>query len=221
MPEEFSPEEKLLRLIRGDKKQQPKPVVNNAQTPVNTAQAKPAAPLAVKYERRGERGRLKIVNLALIALLVSAILFLVYDLVGSNLKAPISGVQHKTKIKKDEIPAPVSRKAQDSASQAQVTPFSSYQEVVGKRELFKPLRTETPAAKTPKPATDSGYDKLKDLSLIGIVAGEKPQAIIEDRKIQKTYFLNKGQTVNQLTVEDILKDRVILDFEGEKLELVL
>lgn len=220
MPEEFSPEEKLLRLIRGDKKRQPKPVVNTTETPVNTAQAQPVAPSAVKYERRGERGRLKIVNLALIALLVSAILYLVYDLVRSNLNPPISGLQHKTKIKKDEIPS-VARKAQDSASQAQVTPFSSYQEVVGKRELFKPLRTETPAAKTLKPSTSSGYEKLKDLSLIGIVAGEKPQAVIEDKKIQKTYFLNKGQTIDQLTVEDILEDRVILDFEGEKLELVL
>lgn len=220
MPEEFSPEEKLLRLIRGDKKRQPKPVVNTTETPVNTAQAQPVAPSAVKYERRGERGRLKIVNLALIALLVSAILYLVYDLVRSNLNPPISGLQHKTKIKKDEIPS-VARKAQDSASQAQVTPFSSYQEVVGKRELFKPLRTETLAAKTPKPSTSSGYEKLKDLSLIGIVAGEKPQAVIEDKKIQKTYFLNKGQTIDQLTVEDILEDRVILDFEGEKLELVL
>lgn len=208
MPEEFSPEEKLLRLIRGDKKQQPKPVVAVAQSPVNMAPAKPVIPAAVKYERRP----LKLVNLTLIVLLVSAILFLVYDLVSSNLKPPIPGIRREAKIKKDEIPPCVP---------AQVTPFSSYQEVVGRRELFKPLRTDAPSAKTSKPSTNLGYEKLKDLSLIGIVAGEKPQAIIEDRKIQKTHFLNKGQTIDQLTVEDILEDRVIFDFEGEKLELVL
>ena len=59
------------------------------------------------------------------------------------------------------------------------------------------------------------------LGLVGIIAGDNPQAIIEDKKAQKTYYLNKGQSFNGYTVEEISEGKVMLDHEGQKISLFL
>jgi hypothetical protein len=80
-------------------------------------------------------------------------------------------------------------------------------------------------------ATSSGFatrmsTQAKDLSsklnLLGVVDGNPTQAIIEDSQTSKTYFLSVGQAIpDGAIVEEILKNRVKLDFNGEKIELSL
>ncbi len=60
-----------------------------------------------------------------------------------------------------------------------------------------------------------------NLTLMGIVLDQNPQAVIIDNKEKKTYFLNKGQFIREIKIEDILKGKVILSYEGEKLDLRL
>ncbi|MEW5822015.1 MAG: hypothetical protein AB1782_17610 [Cyanobacteriota bacterium] len=64
-------------------------------------------------------------------------------------------------------------------------------------------------------------DILKDINLLGIVSGEKPQAIIEDKKTQKTYFLNKGDSFGQVKVLEIKEGKVLLDYRGKNFDLFL
>ena len=60
------------------------------------------------------------------------------------------------------------------------------------------------------------------LTLMGIMAGNPGQAIIEDAETKKTYFVTTGQAVSEgAVVEQILDSRVILDLNGEKIELTL
>ncbi len=60
------------------------------------------------------------------------------------------------------------------------------------------------------------------LTLTGIVAGESPQAVIEDNETKKTYFVTVGQAVAEGAVLDqVLDNRVILDLGGEKISLSL
>jgi hypothetical protein len=60
------------------------------------------------------------------------------------------------------------------------------------------------------------------LSLMGIVAGNPSQAIIEDSQTQKTYFVSVGQPVVEgAVVEQVLDNRVVLKLGGEKIELSL
>ena len=60
------------------------------------------------------------------------------------------------------------------------------------------------------------------LTLMGIVAGEPAQAIIQDSQNQKTYFVTPGQAVAEgATLEKVLDNHVILDLGGEKIELTL
>jgi hypothetical protein len=44
--------------------------------------------------------------------------------------------------------------------------------------------------------------------------------MIEDTKTQRTLFLKKGQRIdNEIKVEAIFKDKVILSYKGEEIEL--
>lgn len=60
------------------------------------------------------------------------------------------------------------------------------------------------------------------LTVIGIIAGELPQAIVEDAQTKKSYFVSEGQPlIEGLVVEEIRADGVVLDLQGEKIRLSL
>ncbi len=64
-------------------------------------------------------------------------------------------------------------------------------------------------------------DLIKDMSLVGIIAGENPQAIIEDKKTQKTFYLSRGQFMGEFQVKEIKEGKVILDYKGQSYELYM
>ncbi len=98
-----------------------------------------------------------------------------------------------------------------------VRPFLHYLEVVRRRNIFSPIVLKE--AEKPEAKKKRLQEMVKDLSLVGISWDKEPVAMIEDKKAKKTYFLKKGQKINKFKIEDILKDRVILRFGGEKIEL--
>lgn len=65
----------------------------------------------------------------------------------------------------------------------------------------------------------SKEELVKDFLLMGIIAGDTFQAIIEDKKTKKTNFLYKGDSLRGFTVYEIKDSSVILDYDGEKIEL--
>jgi type II secretory pathway component PulC len=77
------------------------------------------------------------------------------------------------------------------------------------------------------PATSAGQaeavlpDLIKDLNLLGIVSGENPQVVIEDKKNQQTYYLNKDQFLGEMKVADIQENKVILEYKDKRAELHL
>ena len=82
------------------------------------------------------------------------------------------------------------------------------------------LSSESPA-KTAMPS-ESARLLAARLTLMGIVAGEPSQAIIEDSQTKKNYFVTPGQAVvDGAILEHVLDNRVILNLDGEKIELTL
>ncbi|MFH1062323.1 MAG: hypothetical protein V1747_05490 [Candidatus Omnitrophota bacterium] len=59
----------------------------------------------------------------------------------------------------------------------------------------------------------------KNLKLVGISWGDDPDAIIENPELEKTYFVKKGYMIDDIKVYDIQKDRVILRYKGEEVEV--
>ena len=101
----------------------------------------------------------------------------------------------------------------------EVRPFLHYLEMVQRRDVFSPV--ELKKAKEEAEIKKSDLSELaKDLSLVGIAWGRNPQAMIEDKQAKKTYFLKDGETINEFTIETILKNRVILTYKGEKIDLM-
>jgi type II secretory pathway component PulC len=91
------------------------------------------------------------------------------------------------------------------------------------RPLFS-APSETAAASTPGSQGPSvAVTQLATrLTLLGIVAGEPGQAIIEDSQTQKTYFVSPGQPVTEgAVVDQVLENEVILSLHGETIRLSL
>ena len=59
----------------------------------------------------------------------------------------------------------------------------------------------------------------KNLTVLGIITGEDNQAVIEDKDAGKTFFLYKGDSIGDYKVFEIKDNAVILDYNGEKIEL--
>ncbi|MBI4436832.1 MAG: hypothetical protein HY590_05435 [Candidatus Omnitrophica bacterium] len=97
-------------------------------------------------------------------------------------------------------------------------PFAYYGEDIEKRDIFRP---SFQVAKDIVGGTETLKESVQDLNLLGIVTGKNPQAIIEDKKGGKTHFVNKGDTIGALRVEEIQEERVILNYQGEQLDLTL
>ena len=97
-------------------------------------------------------------------------------------------------------------------------PYSYYGEDIQKRDIFRPSFT---GSAKPAPGVESVKEAAKDLNLVGIVAGKTPHAIIEDKKEGRTLFVNQGDAIGDFRVEAIREDRVILNYQGEQLDLVL
>jgi hypothetical protein len=63
-------------------------------------------------------------------------------------------------------------------------------------------------------------EATKDLRLVGIAWSDDPDVMIEDTKNQRTLFLKKGQSFdNDVKLKAVYKDRVILSYGGEEIEL--
>ena len=59
-------------------------------------------------------------------------------------------------------------------------------------------------------------DEANNLTLVGIVEGQNMQAVIENKKTEKTSTLNKGDSLAGFTVVEITSKKVILDQNGKK-----
>ena len=62
-------------------------------------------------------------------------------------------------------------------------------------------------------------DLAAPLALMGVVEGEPPQAIIQDRKTQQTYFLYEGDTLGEITIRRVRPGVVTLEYDGDEMDL--
>ena len=104
-------------------------------------------------------------------------------------------------------------------------PLSYYTQDVDSKALFK--YSVGDSAKTQNLSVQfqplrAKLDELaQNLVLKGVVAGEIPQAVIEDTKASKTYFVVKNDKIGDIIVEDITPNRVKLRLDGQHADLTL
>jgi hypothetical protein len=151
---------------------------------------------------------LKLVNRVLVGLAGIAAIALVADIITPK---------HKT----EKFYASASTLGNWQFQKEQITPlkpFTFYEEAARKRDLFNPA---------PKGGGElTGVKDLrlqamvKDLNLVGIYWGERPEVMIEDTSAKKCYFLKQGDEIKGMKIQQILKDRVILEYQGKEMEFM-
>jgi len=83
----------------------------------------------------------------------------------------------------------------------------------------KPPESTTPP-KPPEPtALEVLREKAKTLKLVGIAWGPVPVAMIEDTAKRETSFLKERESINQIRIKAILRDRVVLTYGNADYDL--
>ena len=221
MPKDISPEEKLLSIIKGKQNK-----------PYDAGGAK--ADVKGSGSDTGSAGRridgyiedilnnsflksssfdpdaLKAFNKYMVITLAVIALYIFFDiiLVSPSRKAAYT-------ISRVSFSGAVTQPAQ-SQMPIETKNYSHYSNQIAGKKIFSAslfVQTETQVG--------SGEAPADNLGLVGIIPGADPQAIIEDKKAQKTYYLIKGQSVNGIILEDINENKVTLNYGGKKTILFL
>jgi type II secretory pathway component PulC len=189
------PEEKLLRLIRGAKNQErAQAAAKKTSEPEVPARAVRARPF------KADPALLRAVSIVVFA---GSCAFLLKTLFA----APTV----------PQVPPSVHEGAPEQPVQEQT--LEHYLQQAAASRIFGLQQQEAPAGPSSGPTDAEIADMLKDLTLMGVISGAAPQAIIEDQRTQKTYYLNKGQSLGDLQVESIQENKVILNYKGRRSEL--
>lgn len=202
MEKPVTSEEKLLKLIRKKDK--------DAK---NKAQAKQDREDNSKKLDDDEKGK----GFDFISLANKLLVIVILGLVGYVV------VNHLL-FKKENEPvlfAPVEPKG--NQKQKQTTPkvkstksFSSYEQVIGQRDIFQ-SPWEKP--KVQNAFISSTLSELKKkIKLVGIVVDEESIAIIEDVKSRETSFLTVGESISGAQIEEITEEKVVFILNDERVE---
>lgn len=200
-----SPEEKLLRLIRG-KHKPPAPSAENALGAQSGAVRRPGRSRAGWQAPAGWLTGLNVVLGCLVGLEIVALIV--------TWTRPVPPV---------EVEIPTGHVPSGPPEEPPEEPVPSLAAVVSRPVFQMAIQGPVPnAGKRPGSPSEQAKTLAARLTLIGIVAGDPPQAILEDAQTKKTHFVSKGQgLIEGLSVEEIQENRVILDLDGEKIELSL
>lgn len=207
MKDNVTPEEKLLRLIRKDKKAIDAP---NKNIP----KSNPGRKTVINFSATALIRRLPFFltpKKITLAAFLAACLYLT-----ANLIYPFWG------FKKNNMPQitegkNISPTPEPSEPIEEPKPFEFYLGGIKGRDIFVNAGGEAAA----KPQSGVNMDLTKDISLVGIISGDDPQAVIEDKKSQKTYYLSKGQFIGEMQIEDIQEGKIIIKYRGDRFELYL
>ncbi len=237
MSKDLSPEERLLRLIRS---KAPKAITNEAPAALPAPSPAPApiqpqvqaapkppvltpapvhAPIQARKFSFDFPGLLKQENLNLVLIIILAGLVMFFILVFlRSPKSPTETLGEKIKIQEKAS----AQKVEPPPAADQRPSFDYYSAQAGSRNIFAPVAAEETKAQAAPVEQGPKLEEVKgQLSLLGVIGGTTPQVIIEDKRTQKTYFLNKGSTFDDIEVGDIFENKVILTYKGKQFELIL
>lgn len=214
MHKDISPEERLLALIKKkgkDKKIPSQDISQDTEAKVTRHE------IIAKRESRLFKNKifdpktLRYVNRYMSVILAILVLYFMFDL---SFRRPNTDIQRLV--------------TETADSRAAATPsgepvkgardFSSYSRDIQGKNIFAPPSKEGGEVRM---SSKDAQEIAGNLSLVGIIAGDSPQAVIEDKKSQKTYYVTKDQSFDGFTVEEISSGKVVLDYGGRKITLVL
>jgi hypothetical protein len=226
--EQSTPEQQLLKLIEGQGV--PGKAGPGAKSPAKPkgasfsfSRVRQTLAASLSFWKRGAKKRsyaakramftISEVNKALVVATGFLFLYVVFDAVASarNLQRPTTFAPMKDgrpKIPKETV--------------APLEETSYYLQKVGARDIFREgKKQESAVQQAPSAAVvTEDAEAVRSLALVGISWSSNPDAIIEDKSKQRTYFVKRGQEVGDgVKVEAIFKDHVVVTYEDREYEL--
>lgn len=99
--------------------------------------------------------------------------------------------------------------------------LSYYSGIIAGKELFGSGVMDTTTGGVPVFGGVGSGRGVEHLTVLGIFIDERPEAVVEDTRENKTYSLYEGETFRGMVVEKILEGKIILRYEGQTIELLL
>jgi hypothetical protein len=97
---------------------------------------------------------------------------------------------------------------------------SYYLERTKEKDIFRKGMKKIMAAAGVITPSQKMLELTKNYRLVGISWSDNPDVMIEDTKTQRTFFLKRGQLIeNDIVLKEVFKDKVILGYAGEEVEL--
>ncbi len=155
-------------------------------------------------------GRLRFANRILLILLIGLSAYFILDLLSPRPEKSLS------------VPTNLVRsQAKGKEASPDLKPYSFYTQSIGGWPLFGLKERSAPKTREVQKPAVTLNKLMAALSLMGIIGGKEPQAVIWDRKSKRTYYLKEGQYLDEIMIQDIRKGKVILKYKDETTELVL
>jgi hypothetical protein len=100
---------------------------------------------------------------------------------------------------------------------------SYYISKINDRNIFKmgsrPVLDEDITDVIIEAPSDTIREMTQHLRLVGISWSSNPDAMIEDTQALRTFFVKRGQMIGEIKVEAIFKDKVVLSYGEQEIEL--
>ena len=126
-----------------------------------------------------------------------------------------SGKMSGLKFETGEGEAPSSTPAASALKKS----VSYYLDKVSRRNIFEMQARRPTLDIAKKEPTSKIVLETEHLKLVGISWSADPIAMIEDSRSYKTFFSKRGQMIGKVKIEAIFKDKVVLSYEEEEIEL--
>jgi len=202
-----TPEERLLNLIR---KKDRRPKTREHQPTIDTTTAYNIS--ARPQKSFIQLSSFKFWNHLLIAIAGILVVYIVLEFLFLN-------GQEKAIVKSALKVGTGNKSYRIEASSAK--PYSYYANQFRQRDIFDISQGVADVSAGPRVGSSDFQQMAKDLRLVGVILDNNPQAIIENKAEGKTYFLHRGEKINDLKIEVITESKAILSYGKERLELSL
>lgn len=212
MQENSSPEEKLLELIKkgANSPKEILPEPPKKEKPAEEPVPKPKSiPSVSKRVRARYTKSFSVLNKFLVVLVVCVIVYMVLAYIKNPYKS-------KTEISSEVEIETSGELLEDTPASS---PISHYVEILGGRQMFKLYEVPKPKPVGPPKPRVTLQQLLAAYTFIGVIFGDVPQAIIEEKRTGQSFYLTAGQYLGEIKIEKIERGKITVSYEDEMMDV--
>ncbi|RMF67166.1 MAG: hypothetical protein D6743_05285 [Calditrichaeota bacterium] len=145
--------------------------------------------------------------------------FLFWTAVTITVTAPVFVWYTKTELGKRSLARPTKTERLATAAGQAPGADGTGEKIDPQRQYFRTQKPDAGAAADPSFDASEVPSLAERFTLLGILVGQTPQAIVKDNSTGASIFLEEGQSLEGYKVKAIFSDRLVLERDGELVNL--